>query len=102
MSTRLPAYAREIVMLLRAGRRPIDGIVVTTSWDLGRAYARVVCPPDVPPECFDLSFLRGQRVMIVVPEAHEELGHRLHTAVRSAHPKLATLYVMRDGQRGAA
>jgi hypothetical protein len=100
---RLPAYGREIALLLRAGRRPIGGsIVVTTQWELCRDCARVVCPPDVPAENFDFSFLRGQEVMVVVPAAHEEFGHRLLIAVRRATPKLAILLVAHDAKREAA
>ncbi len=99
---RLPAYGREIALLLRAGRRPIGGtIVVTTRWEYARAFARVVTPPEIPPEEFDLSFLRAQEIIVVVPEEHEELGHRLLASVLRAMPKRAVLLVKRDGQRAS-
>lgn len=99
---RAPAYGREIATLLRAGRRPLGGsIIVTTRWDFARAFARVVTPPEIPPEEFDLSFLRAQEVMVVVPQAHEELGYRLLTCVRRAGPRRAVLIVEHESSRAA-
>ena len=99
---RLPAFGREVAMLLRAGRRPVSGrIVVTTLWNYATKTAHVVCDPSIPPEHFDMRFLQRQEVVVVVPEEHEEIGHRLLAAVRRASPKRALLIVYHhDGRKG--
>ena len=97
---RLPAFGREIATLLRAGRQPRSGrIIVTTLWSYATGTARVVCPPEIPPEHFDMRFLQRQEVVVVVPEEHEEIGHRLLAAVRRVSPKRAVLIVDRRGGR---
>jgi hypothetical protein len=94
---RLPAFGREVALLLRAGRRPIGNtIIVTTNWNFSTAFVRVVCPTDVPATAFDFSFLRGQQTIVLVPLRDLNAGRLLLACVRRAFPIRALLCVCCD------
>lgn len=53
---RIPAYGRELLNLQRSGRN-VEWLVISLSFDLGRALPRVVVTPDINIADLDLSFL---------------------------------------------
>lgn len=72
MTARLkpPAYARDVQAQLAAGQRIGLLVVAVHDWDAGKDLAdkpnvaRIVLPPDLPPEGADLSILQGLDVLV--------------------------------------
>ena len=98
---RLPAYGRQLRAALDAGLRPLKGggsIIVTTDWDYARAFhpGRVVCPVTSPPDCYDVEFLRGCEVIMLVHERDQLYGEVLFARIKDAGAKDATLSIVRE------
>ena len=55
---RLPAYGRDLVNLQRSGRN-VDWLIISLSFDLGKALPRVVVPSDINVSELDLHFVEG-------------------------------------------
>ena len=89
---RLPPFGREIVAMVRAGRRPAilgGSVVVSLDWKLGAAWPRIVLPRDTDPHEFDLAFLVGLDVLIVYRPDHpwKHVAAALE-AVRAVRPRV--------------
>jgi hypothetical protein len=67
-SKRLPPYGRELLKMRQQGLAPAGPYVVISldSWRWGRAYARVVIPPDLDPEDVNFAFVAGLDVVLVL------------------------------------
>lgn len=63
---KLPAYGRDLVNLQRSGRN-VEWLVISLSFDLGRALPRVVVPSDTDIADLDLRFVAGLECTV----AHE-------------------------------
>lgn len=72
---RLPSYGKALLELRRAGKMPAKRVVVTFSWNIGRAYPRIVLADDTPPEMLEFGFLAGLSVQIVY---HKKDAHRIN------------------------
>ena len=55
---KLPAYGRDLVNLQRSGRN-VEWLVISLSFDLGRALPRVVVTSDIDIRELDLRFVAG-------------------------------------------
>ena len=63
---KLPAYGRDLVNLQRSGRN-VEWLIISLSFDLGRALPRVVVPRDTNLAELDLSIVAGLECTV----AHE-------------------------------
>jgi hypothetical protein len=63
---KLPAYGRDLVNLQRSGRN-VEWVIISLSFDLGRALPRVVVPRDTNLAELDLSIVAGLECTV----AHE-------------------------------
>ena len=63
---RLPAYGRDLLALQRSGRN-VEWLVISLSFDLGRALPRVVVTPDTDIADLDFRFVAGLECTV----AHE-------------------------------
>lgn len=63
---RLPAYGRDLVNVQRSGRN-VEWLIISLSFDLGRALPRVVVTSDIQIDDLDLRFVSGIDCMV----AHE-------------------------------
>ena len=67
---RLPPFGREVRDMIFARRRPVlfgGAILVSLDWNLGACWSpRIVLPPDTEPTVFDLAYLRGCEILVIL------------------------------------
>lgn len=98
---RLPAYGKQVRANIDSGRRPLAGggaVIVTTRWNYAKGFVRLVCEPYESATRWDLRFLRGCEVVVLVPECDRAVGEQLTQCVRGAGAKLVVLSVVEEAQ----
>lgn len=97
---RLPPFGRELVEMRKAGLVPGNNTVVVSldSWDWGKAYARVVVPPEIDPSQLDFCFVAGLDVVVVCDPSRTPLERRdaLARAILPYQPTTLRVVLMGD------
>lgn len=92
---RLPAYGRDLVNLQRSGRN-VEWLIISLSFDLGRALPRVVVPDDADIRELDLRCVAGLDCIV----AHEGNERRALDVAELALRNGAALCGTRDQTTG--
>lgn len=88
---KLPAYGRDLVALQKT-RRNVEWLIISLSFDLGKALPRVVVPRDTDLAELDLSLVAGLECTV----AHEGEDRRALDVAELAIRSGATVVVIHD------
>jgi len=67
---KLPPYGRRLVMRMKAGWQPTNGINIFCCWKTARSFPEAVCfPPGASPSDYDWTFLAGQDITVINTES---------------------------------
>lgn len=91
-SKKYPAYGRQLDEIRRKGLIPVLRVVVSTDWDLGAAYPRIVIPEATKPEQLQFRYLAGLPVQIVHHDGEAELVSGLIDEIIKVKPRVLTLF----------
>lgn len=89
---KFPPYGKQFDELRRKGLIPFLHVVVSTDWNLGVAYPRIVIPEDTKPEMFQFRYLAGLPVQIVHHDGETELVSGLIDEILKVKPRILTLF----------
>lgn len=92
---RLPAYGRDLIALQKTGRN-VEWLIISLSFELGRALPRVVVPSDTDIAELDLSLVAGLECTV----AHEGEDKRALDVAELAIRSGATVVVIHDQHTG--
>jgi hypothetical protein len=60
-----PPYGKKIDEIRRAGMMPALRVIVSTRWEIGKAYPRIIVTGDMPMQNVEFKYLAGLSVQIV-------------------------------------
>lgn len=89
---KFPPYGKQLDAIRRQGLIPVLRVVVSTDWDLGAAYPRVVIPENTNPQKLQFRYLAGLSVRIVHHDGEAELVGRLIDEIIKVKPRVLTLF----------
>lgn len=89
---RYPPYGRLIEKIRRDGLIPNNRVIVSTRWELGAAYPRIVIPEDIPVRNLSFSYLAGLTVQIVHCNNEAQLVNDLINEIVVVKPKILTIF----------
>lgn len=92
---KLPAYGRDLVNLQRTGRN-VEWLIISLSFELGRALPRVVVPSDTDIADLDLSCVAGLECTVAHIDEERRALDVAELAIRSG----ATVVVIHDQATG--
>jgi hypothetical protein len=84
---RLPAYAKQIMQELIAGRGP-RGLYVVLTWDLAKAFPRIVILDDLPLADIDLRCVAGLDITLAYRSKDASRMPDLSAAILNANPRI--------------
>jgi hypothetical protein len=87
-----PPYGRQLDKIRKNGMIPDKRIIVTTRWELGEAYPRIVIPDDVSVEKYNFSYLSGLGVQIVHLNNETQLVSNLVHEILKVKPGVLTTF----------
>ena len=89
---RFPPYGRKLDQLRRKGLIPCLRVIVSTRWELGAQYPRIVISNNIPVTKINFSFLTGLSVQIVHGEGEGQLISNLIEEILKIKPKMLTVF----------
>lgn len=99
---KFPPYGKRLDQLRRKGLIPSLRVIVSTSWDLGAAYPRIVIPDDIPIVNLNFSYLAGLSVQIVHCNGETSINDLIDEILK-IKPKILTVFNYDQAkQRGGA
>ena len=100
---RLPGYGRAVRANLLAGTRPKIGggcACVVTDWEIRTPLVQMVCEPSVPVTSWNLGFLAGVEILLLIRAGHAAYGQALLDALLDAGSPLVSLHVVPEADDG--
>lgn len=89
---RYPPYGKQLDELRRKGLVPNQRVIVTTDWELGKLFPRIVIPHTELIERLNFSYLAGLGVQIVYHDCDVDLVMKLADEVLKINPKCLVLF----------
>lgn len=77
-----------------AGQVPPNSVVITFSWNIGRAFPRVVIADAVPPDTLELRYLAGLDVIIAYRDKDASRVHELAQSILAVNPRILQAFAM--------
>ena len=100
-SARYPAYGRQILDARRRGLQPRQQMVITVfSWNLAKAFPRIVIDPLSDFERLDFSYLAGLDVIIGFNHVEASFVKPLARAMLKANPRRLQAWPMESDEKG--
>lgn len=63
---KLPPFGKQLKRKMLSGYRPLNGVNIYTSWDMGKVIPHgMTFPPESNPQDYDWSFLAGQEISLI-------------------------------------
>lgn len=88
---RYPPYGKKLDQLRRNGLIPRLRVIVSTRWELGAAYPRIVIPDNIPIVNLNFSYLAGLSVQIVHFNGETSISD-LIDEIMKVKPKILTVF----------
>jgi hypothetical protein len=89
---RYPSYGRRLEKIRQDGLIPNNRVIVSTRWELGAAYPRIVISDDTPVANLNFSYLAGLSVQIVHCNNEAQLVIDLIDAIVEVNPAVLTIF----------
>lgn len=89
---KFPPYGKQLHDLRSKGLVPAMRVMVSTDWQLGAAYPRIVIPACAKVDLLIFSYLAGLSVQIVHHANEAELISALTDAILAVKPKFLSLF----------
>ena len=89
-----PAYGKQLMNQRLAGQVPPNSVVITFSWNIGRAFPRVVIADAVPPDTLELRYLAGLDVIIAYRDKDASRVHELAQSILAVNPRILQAFAM--------
>lgn len=89
---KFPPYGKQLDELRQKGLVPVLRVIVSTDWNLGAAYPRIVIPADAKPDLLQFRYLAGLHVQIVHHAGETELVSGLIDEILKVKPRILTLF----------
>jgi len=83
---KFPAFGKQIYGIRCAGLIPAKRVIVTTSWNIGRAFQRIVITGDIPVVDLQFNYLAGLHVQIVHFDRDASILPNLITEILKIQP----------------
>ncbi len=91
---RYPPYGRQLEKIRRTGRAPVKRIIVTTDWNIGKVFPRIVITDELPASSFKFEYLAGLHVQIVFYDKDSKILTELIEEVLKINPASLTTFNM--------
>ncbi len=88
---RFPPYGKQLDQLRRNGLIPCVRVIVSTRWELGGAYPRIVIPNNVPVVNLNFNYLAGLSVQIVHCNGETSISD-LIDEIMEVKPRILTVF----------
>lgn len=89
---RYPPYGRQLEKIRQAGMIPSTRVIVSTRWELGAPYPRIVIPDDILVANLNFSYLAGLSVQIVHCNNEAQLVNDLIDAIAEVKPSVLAVF----------
>jgi hypothetical protein len=88
---KFPPYGKKLMELRNQGKIPSKILMIVFSWNLARAYPRIIIPEDTRPNETEFSYLAGIPVQIIFSEKEAHRVNELAQEILKVQPSfLAT------------
>ncbi len=87
-----PPYGRILDDYRRNGLIPAQRVIVTTDWELGKVFPRIVIPAAVNVQQLNFTYLAGLSVQIVHHSDEANLVSNLIDEILKVKPKILTVF----------
>ena len=97
---KFPPYGKKLNHLRRSGLIPTKRIIVTTAWEIGKVYPRIIITPDSPVNNLQFNYLVGLHVQIVYFDRDESILDDLITEILAVKPATLSAFNMDAVKQG--
>ena len=87
-----PPYGKQLDALRRNGLIPAHRVIVTTDWNLGGAFPRIVIPAKANVHQLNFTYLAGLSIQIVHHSDEANLVSNLIDEILKVKPKILTVF----------
>jgi len=91
---KFPPYGKQLDELRRNGLIPARRVIVTTDWNIGKLFPRIILPSDVPVTNIRFNYLTGLHVQIVHYDQDLHILEDLITEILSIRPASLSTFNM--------
>jgi len=95
-----PAYGRKLEEMRRNGKIPAKRIIVTTDWNIGKLYPRIIVTPDTLITCLRFNYLSGLHVQIVYFDHDGSILAQLTNEILAIQPASLAVFNLDAVKRG--
>jgi hypothetical protein len=94
-----PPYGKKIDKIRKAGMIPAMRVIVSTRWEIGKAYPRIVVTGEIPIPNIEFRYLAGLSVQIVHFNSDNFIDE-LIDSIRYSNPKQLCIFNMDSAATG--